>query len=223
MKKRVMALLVLLFFLFLGVEANGVDTIRYERNNQEENLSEDVIGQAMLAYQEFLEGRITVDGIDIDNITVPTGEPDRHYETKYAFFDCDRNGVPELHVNSARYYYIFQYKDETVQVYKNLSPYPHYFTLQNGAFISHRMGAGNKSDEYQYYIFDTFGREIFHIGFSKYDENGNGEYDEDDEYIFDNVKVTKEIWEDLTRQYLYEDEDGIEQIKNEIEWLKMEF
>lgn len=60
MKKRVMALLVLLFFLFLGVEANGVDTIRYERNNQEENLSEDVIGQAMLAYQEFLEGRITV-------------------------------------------------------------------------------------------------------------------------------------------------------------------
>lgn len=60
------------------------------------------------------------------------------------------------------------------------------------------MGAGNASDEYQYYIFDTFGREIFNIGFSKYDENGNGEYDEDDEYIFDNVKVTKEIWEDLT-------------------------
>lgn len=85
------------------------------------------------------------------------------------------------------------------------------------------MGAGNASDEYQYYIFDTFGREIFNIGFSKYDENCNGEYDEDDEYIFDNVKVTKEIWEDLTRQYLYEDEDGIEQIKNEIEWLKMEF
>ena len=68
-----------------------------------------VTEQAMLAYQGFLEGKISVDGIDIDSITVPTGEPGRHYETKYAFFDCHRNGVPELHVISARFYYIFHY------------------------------------------------------------------------------------------------------------------
>ena len=157
--------------------------------------------EAMLAYQEFLEGKISVDGIDIDSITVPTGEPGSHYETKYAFFDCDRNGVPELHVNSARYYYIFQYKDKNVWVYKNLSPYPYYYALQNGAFISHRMGAGPVSDGYKYSIFDTFGNEIFSIGFTKYDENGNGTYDEDDEYIFDDVIVTKDEWEKLTRKY----------------------
>ena len=58
--------------------------------------------------------------------------------------------MPELHVNSARYYYIFQYKDKNVWVYKNLSPYPYYYALQNGAFISHRMGAGPLSDEYKY-------------------------------------------------------------------------
>ena len=119
--------------------------------------------EAMLAYQEFLEGKISVDGIDIDSITVPTGEPGSHYETKYAFFDCDRNGVPELHVNSARYYYIFQYKDKNVWVYKNLSPYPYYYALQNGAFISHRMGAGPVSDGYKYSIFDTF--KIFFVIF----------------------------------------------------------
>ena len=182
-----------------------------------------VTEQAMLAYQGFLEGKISVDGIDIDSITVPTGEPGSHYETKYAFFDCDRNGVPELHVNSARYYYIFQYKDKNVWVYKNLSPYPYYYALQNGAFISHRMGAGPVSDGCKYSIFDTFGNEIFSIGFTKYDENGNGTYDEDDEYIFDDVIVTKDEWEKLTRKYLYKDEDGIDQIKNEISWLKMEF
>ena len=46
----------------------------------------------------------------------------------------------------------------------------------------------------------------------------NGEYDEGDEYVFDNVEVTKDIWEKLTERFLYIDEDGIERIKNEIEW-----
>ena len=56
------------------------------------------------------------------------------------------------------------------------------------------------------------------FGFTKYDKNFNGEYDEGDEYVFDNVEVTKDIWEKLTERFLYIDEDGIERIKNEIEW-----
>ena len=121
-------------------------------------------------------------------------------------------------MQSARYYYIFQYKNGALQLYKNLSPYPHYYALKNGAFISHDFGAGPLSDEYRYYIFDTYGNETFSIGFTKYDKNFNGEYDEDDEYVFDNVEVTKDIWEKLTERFLYIDEDGIERIKNEIEW-----
>lgn len=39
-----------------------------------------------------------------------------------------------------------------MQLYKNLSPYPHYYALKNGAFISHDFGAGPLSDEYRYYI-----------------------------------------------------------------------
>lgn len=221
--KKGSIVIVLSFLLFFIVGLSGTNFVISERSGNEEALPEDATGQAMLVYQEFLEGKIECDGIDINFITTPTGEPDRHYDTKYAFFDCDRNGVPELHVNSARYYYIFQYKDGTLQLYKNLSPYPYYYALQNGAFISHRMGAGPLSDEYTYLIFDTSGNEIFSIGFTKYDENSNGEYDEDDEYVFDGVVVTKQVWEELTRRYLYIDEDGVEQIKDEIEWLQMEF
>ena len=36
--------------------------------------------------------------------------------------------------------------------------------------------------------------------------------------LIDNVEVTKDIWEKLTERFLYIDEDGIERIKNEIEW-----
>ncbi len=49
-------------------------------------------------------------------------------------------------------------------------------------------------------------------------KNFNGEYHEGDEYVFDNVEVTKDIREKLTERFLYIDEDGIERIKNEIEW-----
>ena len=44
-------------------------------------------------------------------------------------------------------------------------------------------------------------------------KNFNGEYDEGDEYVFDNVEVTKDIWEKLTERFLYIDEDGIRKDK----------
>ncbi|MDL2302213.1 hypothetical protein LJC58_07655 [Lachnospiraceae bacterium OttesenSCG-928-D06] len=39
------------------------------------------------------------------------------------------------------------------------------------------------------------GNEIYRIRFSKYDQNKNGIYDDDDEYLFDEVNVIKEQWE----------------------------
>ena len=210
-------LVVLLLFLFFIVVMSMRDFSIYEEEGGKIS-SEDFAEQAMLVYEKFLEGKIECDGIDIDFITTPKGEPDKRYDTQYAVFDCDGNGEAELHVQSARYYYIFQYKNGALQLYKNLSPYPHYYALKNGAFISHDFGAGPLSDEYRYYIFDTYGNETFSIGFTKYDKNFNVEYDEGDEYVFDNVEVTKDIWEKLTERFLYIDEDGIERIKHEIEW-----
>ena len=128
-------LVVLLLFLFFIVVMSMRDFSIYEEEGGKIS-SEDFAEQAMLVYEKFLEGRIECDGIDIDFITTPKGEPDKRYDTQYAVFDCDGNGEAELHVQSARYYYIFQYKNGALQLYKNLSPYPHYYALKNGAFIS---------------------------------------------------------------------------------------
>lgn len=86
----------------------------HEESEDEEISSEDPAEQAMLVYEEFLEGKIDCDGIDIDFITIPTGEPDDKYDTKYAVFDCNGDEEAEFHVKSARYYYVFQYKNDTL-------------------------------------------------------------------------------------------------------------
>jgi hypothetical protein len=173
-------------------------------------------------YNEFLRGNIVVEEVDINYITIPTGEPDKRYETKYAFFDSNGDGIPELHINSGRYYYIFTVTGNDLIIWKLLSPNPPYYALDNGAFISRRYGSGPMSDEYFYIIVDFSGNEVFSLRFSKYDKNANGFYDKNDEYLFDGVSVTKEIWEGLTKRYFFTDATGIEQIRNEIEWVVLE-
>ena len=173
---------------------------------------------SMQIYQKFLNGDISADDIDISYITIPTGEPNKRYSTKYAFFDSNGDKMPELHINSGRYYYILTYNNNKLKIWKNLSPYPNYYALNTGAFISHYFGAGPKSDVYNYYIFNYTGDEILLINFSKFDSNMNGIYDENDTFVFDGVNVTKEVWESLTERYLYVDDLEIEQIKNEIIW-----
>jgi len=174
---------------------------------------------AIELYNEFLAGNTKAGGWDIDEMTIPTGEPDKRYATSYAYFDSNGDEIPELHVNAARYYYVFTIRDKKIVEWKNLSPYPHFYALNNGAFISRRFGAGPKEDTYNYIVLDYLGNEIYSLSFSKYDQNQNGTYDDSDEYLFDGVNVTKEQWESLTERFLYIDEAGIEQIENEIEWI----
>lgn len=169
-------------------------------------------------YNEFLDGKIIVEGIDINFLTTPKGEPNKHYATKYALFDSNGDKIPELHINSARYYYILSYINNKLIIFKDLSPYPQFYALKNGAFISHQFGTAPISDKYNYFILDFLGNEVWEVNFSKYDKNENGIYDNNDEYMFDGVNVSKEIWDALTERYLYTDEKGIEQIQNQIEW-----
>ena len=68
------------------------------------------------------------------------------------------------------------------------------------------------------YILNCLGDELYILSFSKYDENQNGIYDENDSYLFNEVDVTKTQWDLLTEDYIYIDDSGIEQIKNKIEW-----
>lgn len=188
-------------------------------NSQELDLHSTEVEKANKVYNEFLNGNISVEDINIEFLTTPKGEPNKHYATKYAFFDSNGDNIPELHINSARYYYILSYINNKLIIWKDLSPYPQFYALKNGAFISHNFGAAPISDEYNYFILDLLGNEVWKVNFSKYDKNENGIYDNDDEYLFDGVNVSKEIWDALTERYLYIDENGIEQIRNEIEWI----
>lgn len=117
-------------------------------------------------YNDFLDGKIIVEGIDIKFLTTPKGEPDKHYATKYALFDLNGDKIPELHINSARYYYILSYINNKLTIFKNLSPYPQFYALKYGAFISHHFGTAPISDEYRYSVLDFLGKEIWELNFS---------------------------------------------------------
>ena len=173
---------------------------------------------AIELYNEFLAGNVRAGGSYIDEIITPTGEPGNRYATSYAFFDSNGDGILDLHFNASRYYYVYTIKEDKIVMLADLSPYPHSYALNDGTFISHRMGAGPKHDLYAYYILNYLGDELYVLSFSKYDENQNGIYDDDDSYLFNEVDVTKTQWELLTEDYIYIDESGIEQIKNKIEW-----
>ena len=80
--------------------------IKFSERNEEKT--------AMKFYEDFLQGRNTafsetMGKIGIEDIIIPKGEPAKHYYSKYALLDLDKDGLKELHVKSARYYYILKY------------------------------------------------------------------------------------------------------------------
>lgn len=59
---------------------------------------------------------------------------------------------------------------------------------------------------------------MFDLDFSRSDCNQDGKFDDKDEYTFDGVLVSRVQWIQLTRKYLYTDNEGNENIKDEIDW-----
>ena len=173
------------------------------------------IKKVIEVYDEFLSGlRQSEEGIDIKYLTIPTGETDRRYGTDYAYFDSNRDGLPELHVRS-RNYYIFTYRDNKLVIWSSFVSSTYYYALNDGAFMSYCVGVSG-DDVYEYFVNDYFGEIICTTHFSKREG-----YDSDlfkDFYMFNGVDVTKEIWEKLTEPYLSTDENGVKKIRNEIEW-----
>ena len=49
--------------------------------------------------------------------------------------------------------------------------------------------------------------------------NDNGIHDERDEYLFEDTNVTQNQWNNLTKEYLYQDEEGVWGIANELNWI----
>lgn len=73
-------------------------------------------------------------------------------------------------------------------------------------------------DYYSYFELDDSGNEINKLVFSWSDDNENLMCDEEDQFMFDGESCTKEEWFARTRKYLFTDEEGKEQIRNQAEW-----
>ena len=73
--------------------------------------------------------------------------------------------------------------------------------MDNGAILYERQGGAPVHTDYQYIILDFYGNEIYNIGFSKYDAFDDGTNKDIARYYIDNVEVSKDAWNALTKRY----------------------
>lgn len=141
-------------------------------------------------------------------MTIPTGEPNKRYPTKYSYFDSNGDGIPELHVKSSKYYYILTVKNNNLQIWKDLSD-QYYVALNNGTFLKYYPINAFDKIEYDFIIYNFMGDEKWKLNFYKTSE---------DKYFFSDVEVTKDQWDMLTKQFFFNDSKGDLRIQNEIQW-----
>lgn len=170
------------------------------------------IDQALESYRKLLRGEITVYYNDrllnISQIISSEKDTARNYNARYALFDTNEDGLPELHIRSQSHYYVLTYKSGNLAVWTELTPY--YEQLNNCAFLYTRPGGTPPHIKNIYSVMNFKGEETFRISFEKYDVNQNGVYDKADLYFFDDVEVSKEDWDTLTEKYLSIGSDQVE-------------
>ena len=157
-------------------------------------------------YREFLNGeRSAQDGEYTYHIDDIYEYEDETYWNRYALFDMNGDGTPELHVRSVRDYYIFTCIENVFKVWCENSHYN--WPLNNGAllFVSQSIGPKwiSTNTNYRYQVFNFYGEELFSIAFGKCDMNGDEVYDDEgeDEYYFEDLFITKAQWDTLTAKY----------------------
>ncbi len=191
---------------------------RAEQLNEESGNTD--IETAMRLYEEFLNNEIVFEDeygtIDMAWITTATGEPEKHYATKYTYLDSTGDGIPELHVKSAKCYFIFSCRNEELIIWQE--PDRGAEPLDDGTFFRRLPGAAPPYDYYNVYVYDESGEMKTIAHFMRYDANVSYEYDEGDEFSFNDDLVTQEEWISLTSPWLDENGNVLDSIRNEIEW-----
>lgn len=177
----------------------------------------------MELYQLFLDGEVSVEYegevLNTFILGVPKGEPEKRASILYSLFDVNGDGSPELILAFARQYLYLSVEDEELFVWRFVfSNFPLHITERKEHISQAWAGIVGGEESYNCYLLDYSGNEIFNLNFSRYDYSQDGNFDDKDEYTFAGVRVSREQWMQLTRKYLYTDEAGNEQIKDEIEW-----
>ena len=173
--------------------------------------------QAVLAYQEFVDGRRSIGDINIYLLAMPTGEPDKRYYTRYAIVDSNGDDIPELNIKSSREFTIISFENRKLKWFKWLNyGSGEIRLLNNGAYMQY--SDRHSTCLYTYFELDELGNTTNTISFYWDENNGNYIPDKEDDFFFKGNACTMEEWYDLTREYLYTDKDGREQIRNQVEW-----
>jgi len=168
------------------------------------------LGNAVKLYDEFLRGERSV---ELGDAKVRIGDIFRGDEwDRYALFDMNGDGIPELHVRSSGPYEIISYRDGELVPWESFWSYSK--PLNNGALLSERPGGANSTIAYAYSVFDSYGSEQLCVRFEKANPNDDGAYDENSDYFFEDVKVSMDEWNALTGKYLSVGSD-------EIEWMSL--
>ena len=173
--------------------------------------------QAVIAYRQFIDGRRSINGGNIYELAMPTGEPDRRYPTSYAIIDVNGDGIPELNIQTAREFNVYSFENGEITFLGLFMPSLYgYCILKNGAYMCYSDRFSTCS--YSYFELDELGNKINELGFYWNENNGNYIPDEEDDFFFDGNACSMEEWYDRTRKYLYTDRNGREQIRNQVEW-----
>ena len=124
---------------------------------------------------------------------------------KYAMFDMNGDGIPELHIRSVSFYEIFTYKEEALISWSGFMSRS--APLNNGAVLTVRHGGANSTTTYFYQEFDFNGNERMRVDFDSAESNEGIPV-----YFFENTEVSKKEWDALTEKYLSIGSDKIEWI-----------
>ena len=126
--------------------------------------------------------------------------------------------IPELHIEGGSEYIIFSVKKGQMYKYAYFQSYDRdYYPLENGKFLLRIRERHKYGDYYTYFELNTSGEPVNELNFSWINDE-NYAFGEDDEYLFAGSPYTFEEWYDMTREYLYTDTTGTEQIRNAVEW-----
>lgn len=119
---------------------------------------------------------------------------------QYAIFDMNGDDIPELHVRSGVEYHIFTYYNQELLLWHTYSSYS--WPTDDHAILYTRYGGAPTHINYQYEVLDFWGNTSLLIEFAEGDINNDNIYDENDDYYFEGVEVTKSQWDVLTAKYL---------------------
>lgn len=186
------------------------------------------VEEAQKAYEEFLAGGRIAVNVTITDIVEPAGG-----SAKYLVYDVSGDGVPELHIQTGKRYYILAYRHGRLFVWLMEVDWTdegrRWDVLESGEVV--RWTIQDDWEFYAYWEIQPSANIVSNLSFQWEDVNGNGVHDEADIYKFDEwaslewdgrpkdtPAVTMEDWLELTADYLEKDESGRVQPRGMLAW-----